>query len=73
MKYIFIYQSYVQQPSLTQNDVFENVLCNVYEGKAFGKTYLKFIPANELLDTTDSDSTGSTNTTISDEDQSVNN
>lgn len=67
MSLIFVYQSYTQQPSLTQDDVFENVLCNVFEGKAFGKTYLKFIPANELLDSTDSDSTGSTDSTISDE------
>jgi len=68
MTYIFVYQSYTQQTSLTQDDVFENVLCNVFEGKAFGKTFLKFIPVtNELLDTTDSDSVGDSDTIAPDQ------
>ncbi len=68
MSLIFVYQSYVQQPCLTQDDVFENVLCNVFEGKAFGKPYLKFIHVtNESLDTTDSDSAGDIDTIATDE------
>lgn len=64
MSLVFISQGYTQQPSKTQFDVFENVLCNVFQGKAFGKTYLKFIPiTDELLDTSDSDSTGNINST----------
>jgi len=68
MKYVFVYQCYIQQFSLTQEDVVENVLCNVYEAKAFGKTYLKFKPVrDEHLDNSDSDSAGDIDTVATDE------
>jgi len=43
-------------------------LCNVYEAKAFGKTYLKFKPVrDEHLDNSDSDSAGDIDTVATDE------
>ena len=68
MTLIFLYQDYKQQPSIKQNDVFENVLCDVYECKAFGRTFLKYKPVqNELLDINNSDSTGDIDSTATDE------
>lgn len=58
-KRIFVYQGYTQQPSETNDDTVITVLCDVFESKAFGKTFLIFKPVNnELLDNSDSDNTG---------------
>lgn len=63
-KRIFVYQGYTQQPSETNDDTVITVLCDVFESKSFGKTFLIFKPVNnELLDTSDSDSTGDVDST----------
>lgn len=64
MKMIFISQGYKQLPSKTQENVFENVLCDVFEMHAFGRIFLKYKPlTDELLDTSDSNSTGDIDST----------